>query len=404
MLSINSTAGVAGILALTYIGGAAAEEPATNSASFAGLVFEDLNGNAMRDDKEPGIAGIRVSDQVSVVSTGEDGSFLLPGDGGYGFVYVSQPAGYRVGGPFWRRIPVNGKAVEFPLTRTEQPVNFTFIHASDPHLSLETLDRMRLLREIVDEQQPAFVLITGDLIKDALRVGEEEATGLYELFVQELAKFPVPVWTTLGNHEIFGIERHHSLVSPDHPLYGKQMYRHYLGPNYYSFDFGGIRFIGLDTVDYDDLWYNGYVDEVQMAWLREELASLVPETPVVTFNHIPLLSAGEIVYGFHDGGPAPSLITVDGETRFRHTVGNARAVLTELRQHRFDLALSGHFHMREELFFESHGVKTRFYMTSAVRDDSLDRTGLDMISGVTLYRVDNSEIDNGTFIPLDSVP
>jgi predicted MPP superfamily phosphohydrolase len=404
MLSVNSTAGVAGILALAYIGGAAAEEPATSFATIRGVVFDDLNGNAMRDDKEPGIAGIRVSDQVSVASTGEDGSFLLQGDGGYGIVYVSQPAGYRVGGPFWRRIPVNGEAVEFPLTRTEQPVDFTFIHASDPHLSVETLDRMRRLREIVAEQQPAFVLITGDLIKDALRVGEEEATGLYEIFVQELARFPVPVWTTLGNHEIFGIERHHSLVSPEHPLYGKQMYRHYLGPNYYSFEFGGVRFIGLDTVDYDDLWYNGYVDEVQMAWLQEDLASLAPETPLVTFNHIPLLSAGEIVYGFHEGGPAPSVITVNGETRYRHTVGNAREVMSELRQHRFDLALSGHFHMREELSFESHGVRTRFHMAPAVRDDSLDRSGLDMISGAVLYRVGKGEIDGGTFIPLDSVP
>ena len=152
----------------------------------------------------------------------------------------------------------------------------------------------------------------------------------------------------------------------------------------------------------NDLWYNGFVDAVQLTWLNEDLESVEPDTPVVTFNHIPLLSAGENVYGFHEDGPAPSLITVDGETRYRHTVGNAREVLTELRQHRFDLALSGHFHMREKLFFESHGVRTRFHMTSAVRDDSLDRSGLDMISGVTLYRVSEGEIDDGTFIPLDS--
>lgn len=404
MFSFKPAVAVASILVLSCIGGAAAGEPGADTTATGGIVFEDLNGNEVRDEGEPGIAGVRVSDQVSIVSTRADGSFLFHGDGGYGIVYVSQPEGYRVGGAFWQQAPTDGESLQFPLIKTDQAVDFTFIHASDPHLSVETLDRMRRLREIVAEQQPAFVLLTGDLIKDALRVGEEEATGLYELFVQELAKFPVPVWNTLGNHEIFGIERHHSLVSPEHPLYGKQMYRHYLGPNYYSFDFGGVRFIGLDTVDYDDLWYRGYVDEVQMAWLQEELASLAPETPVVAFNHIPFLSAGEIVYGFHEGGPAPSVITVNGETRYRHTVGNTREVLSELRQHRFDLALSGHFHAREELFFESHGVKTRFHMAPAVRDDSLDRSGLDMISGVVLYRVAMGEIDDGTFIPLDSVP
>ena len=38
------------------------------------------------------------------------------------------------------------------------------------------------------------------------------------------------VWSVPGNHEIFGIERHSSLVSPAHPLYGKAMYRQRLGP------------------------------------------------------------------------------------------------------------------------------------------------------------------------------
>ena len=404
MNSFQSTTSVALVLALLGIGATAASDPIATSVDIAGVVFEDHNGNAVRDDGEPGIVGVRVSDQVTVVSTGADGQFSLQSDGGYGLVYVSQPAGYKVSGSFWRRIPTSGETLQFPLVETEEPSTFTFLHASDPHLSEETLDRMRRLREIVAEQQPAFVLLTGDLIRDALRVGEDEATGLYELLVGELAEFPVPVWNSLGNHEIFGIERHHSLVSPDHPLYGKEMYRHFLGPNYYSFDFGGVRFVGLDTVHYEDLWYNGYVDPVQLAWLHEELESVEADTPVVTFNHIPILSAGENVWGFHEDGPAPSLITVDGQTRYRHTVGNAREVLAELRQHRFDLALSGHFHMREKLFFESHGAQTRFYMTSSVRDDSLDRSGLDMISGVTLYRVSTGVIDDGTFIPLSSAP
>ena len=73
------------------------------------------------------------------------------------------------------------------------------------------------------------MLITGDLVRDALRVREEEARGYYDMFVAELGDFTVPVWPVPGNHENFGIERHLSLVSPEHPLYGKGMYRHYLG-------------------------------------------------------------------------------------------------------------------------------------------------------------------------------
>ena len=404
MLSINSTVGVAGILALAYIGGAAAEEPATSSATIAGVVFDDLNGNAVRDDKEPGIAGIRVSDQVSVASTGDDGSFLLQGDGGYGIVYVSQPAGYRVGGPFWRGIPVNGEAVEFPLTRTEQPVDFTFIHASDPHLSVETLDRMRRLREIVAEQQPAFVLITGDLIKDALRVGEEEATGLYELLCKSWRSFRCPCGTPSAitrSSASSAITRWSALsIRSTASRCTATTWGRTTTPSTSAAFVSSASIPSTTTIS----GTTGMSTRFRWPGCRKNSPAWRPRHPVVTFNHIPLLSAGEIVYGFHEGGPAPSLITVDGETRYRHTVGNAREVLSELRQHRFDLALSGHFHMREELFFESRGVKTRFHMAPAVRDDSSTGSGLDMISGVTLYRVAKGEIDDGTFIPLDSVP
>lgn len=35
-------------------------------------------------------------------------------------------------------------------------------------------------RALADSLDPAFVLITGDRVKDALRVGEPEATGNHE--------------------------------------------------------------------------------------------------------------------------------------------------------------------------------------------------------------------------------
>jgi hypothetical protein len=44
-------------------------------------------------------------------------------------------------------------------------------------------------------------------------VPEEEATRLYELFIKESNKIKTSCWCIPGNHEIFGIERHLSLVS-----------------------------------------------------------------------------------------------------------------------------------------------------------------------------------------------
>lgn len=388
---------------VVLLGLAGTGESAPSDTDLIGLVFEDQNLNGVRDEGEPGIGGVRVSDQAAVVSTAEDGTFRLQGEAGYGLIYVGQPEGYMVSGPFWREVSSESDAVglDFPMVKTEHPEVFTFVHASDPHLSEETLARTRRLREIVAERKPDFVLITGDLISDALRVPEERATAQYELFIQELESFPVPVWNALGNHEIFGIERHKSLVSSEHPLYGKKMYRHYLGPNYYSFDFGGVRFVCLDTVAIADLWYHGYVDAVQLAWLQQDLASVEPGKPVVTFNHIPLVTAGASIFGYDEDETTPLFLTIDNEPRYRHTVGNPEEVLTELRKHNYPLALGGHFHTREKLFFETGGIQTRFHLASSVKGDYLDAMGLQMVSGVTLYRVSNGEIDDGTFIPLD---
>lgn len=102
-----------------------------------------------------------------------------------------------------------------------------------------------------------------------------------------MALFKNPVWTVPGNHENFGIERDKSKVSIAHPLYGRQMYHHYHGPDYYSFNFGGVHFVGLNTVDIDDQWYYGHLDSLQLTWLERDLAMVPPTMPVVTFNHIP---------------------------------------------------------------------------------------------------------------------
>jgi 3',5'-cyclic AMP phosphodiesterase CpdA len=215
-----------------------------------------------------------------------------------------------------------------------------------------------------------------------------------------MARFTAPVWSVPGNHENFGIERHLSKVSPEHPLYGKKMYRHFLGPNYYSFDRGGVHFVGLDTVDVDDLWYYGHVDETQLGWLEGDLAQVPPGKPVVTFNHIPFFSASETIRGYTEEPPAPTLIQVAGTTRFRHTVSNAAAVLAVLRGHPHPLALAGHIHAREKLELELAGTPTRFHQAAAVVGPSRG-AGLEMRSGVVLYRLREGQIDDGRFIALD---
>jgi 3',5'-cyclic AMP phosphodiesterase CpdA len=294
-----------------------------------------------------------------------------------------------------------GAPISFPLQPVARSHEFTFIHASDTHMQPAAVPRFDRLRAIVDSVRPAFVLITGDLVRDALRVGEAEARGYYEVFLRERARMSVPVWTVPGNHEIFGIERHLSLVPATHPLYGRAMYRSYLGPDYYSFTHGGVHFVGLNTVDVADLYYYGHVDSTQLRWLERDLTRVPPTTPVITFNHIPFFSSAEGLGGYSDNPPAPTLIRINGRDQFRHVVSNARDVLALLGDRPYPIGLGGHVHMRERLEYVTvDGRRTRFEQTAAVVGPG-GPTWMRMASGVTVYRVRNGAVAEGVFVPLD---
>ncbi len=370
-------------------------------AQVSGVAFIDANGNGVRDAGERGLARVAISNQDAVVATDASGAFQLP-RGGFGIVFVSIPDGYRAVGPYWRSVGDSTTTVAFPLAPVASGREFRFVHSSDTHISPASVERTRRLRTLVDSISPSFLLITGDLVRDALRVPEAEATGYYELFGREIGAFRTPVWTVPGNHEVFGIERHLSLVSPKHPLYGRRMYRHHRGPDYYSFTHGGVHFVGLNTVDIEDLWYYGHVDSVQLAWLERDLALVPPEMPVVTFDHIPFVTTIDVLNGYSDEPPAPTLITVKGRTTFRHTVSNAAEVLTVLRKRRHVLALAGHMHAGERLGYVVDGLRTRFHVSAAVIGPS-DAAGLRFPSGVTVYTVRDGVVDDGTFVALGLV-
>lgn len=366
--------------------------------TIGGVVYLDRNANGRRDTGEPGVPGVAVSDQDSVVVTGADGAYRLTSALRTGIVFASVPDGYRNTGAFWATVVDGATTVDFALQRAPaHGGRLTFVHASDTHIAPASVGRMQRLRALVDSLRPDFVLITGDLVRDALRVGEVEARGYYDLFQEQVAPVPVPLYTVPGNHEIFGIERDRSGVAADHPLYGRTMYRHYRGPDYYSFNAGGVHFVALNTVDIDDTRYYGHVDSLQLAWLERDLAVVPAGTPVVTFNHIPFFTAVETINGYNDAPPAPSVITVNGKAAFRHTVSNARDVIARVAPHPYPLALAGHMHVRELLRYP--GIATRFDQGAAIVGASGGPL-MKFPSGITLYSISRSIVGEGRFIPL----
>ena len=363
-------------------------------------VFEDRNGNGTRDAVEPMVPGVAVSNQVDVVATDATGAARL-GRGASGVVFVSVPDRYRSVGPFWRAVAGTDSAISFALRPAASPGTFTFVHASDPHIAPANVARTKRFREMVDSIRPAFAIVTGDLVRDAMSQSEELSRSYFELFKEEM-RIAAALWTVPGNHDHFGLVRTRWNIPHTHPLRDRGMYRSYLGPDYYSFNFGGVHFVGLNTLMPDDSAYYGRVDSVQLAWLQKDLALVPPDMPIVTFNHIPMVSGWEIFTGFVDM-PLVASIRRDesGRTTHRHTVANVLEVLKTMRGHRWVLALGGHIHAGEKLVFQQDGVATRFEQAAAIVGGGALEDYLVIPSGFSLYTVRNGVIDAGSFVRLD---
>jgi len=361
-----------------------------------GTVFDDKNGNNHWDPGEEGVEGVVVSDQLKATITDDLGNFLMESTADFPYVFISMPTGYS--GSYY--LPKAGE-LKFPIRKSNPQDEFQFIHASDPHIDSLNLPRMERFRTMVDSLGVNFVIVTGDLVRDALRVNEGTAGNYYQMYVTETKKMSIPVFSGVGNHEIFGIERDKSGVAPDHPLYGKKMFRKFLGPNYYSFNYGGLHFISLDAVGYQDTYYYGGVDSVQLDWLETDLNYIGPDTPVITFNHIPLVSPGFSFQMFESHKfYGPQLLFQNDTLRHRHIAYNFKEVKKRIGKRAYPLALAGHYHAVQEATIAGSG--TIFAQTSAITGpDQFYYNGFQIRSGFTLYKVKDKKIISRTFIPLN---
>lgn len=220
---------------------------------------------------------------------------------------------------------------------------FSFVFMTDIHLQPEknAIHGFQKAIDTANELNPDFVITGGDNIMDALGQTWERSDSLYNLFDSMMANFNSPVYTTIGNHDLFGIYEK-SGVPPSHPEYGKGMYEKRLAQRYYSFDYMGWDFIVLDGVGIThDRRYKGYVDDEQIVWLREELRRIGKTRPIVISIHIPLLSVeSQIALG-------PTEAFKDNSI-----VNNANEIRRVLKGHNVKIVLQGHTHFLEDIYYE----------------------------------------------------
>lgn len=218
--------------------------------------------------------------------------------------------------------------------------NFSFVFMTDIHITPEFNATEGLLQAIdtINKIAPDFVLTGGDNIMDALGQTYSRADSLYNLYEETVGNLEMPVYNTMGNHEVFGLYEQ-SGISQDHKEYGKKLYENRLAKRYYSFDHKNWHFIVIDGIEFtDNRRYFGKVDSIQVEWLKQDLEKVGKNKPVVISTHIPLLSVGMQIMK----GPT--------EPFAKNTIiNNANEIREILEQYNVKLVLQGHLHFLEDV-------------------------------------------------------
>ncbi|MBC8134782.1 MAG: metallophosphoesterase [Fibrella sp.] len=223
-----------------------------------------------------------------------------------------------------------------------EPQKFSFVHITDTHIQPElgaaegvkkAFDAIRALKE-----KPAFALIGGDIVMDVALVDRPRSDLLYDLWNKAAAELSLPLYYTVGNHDVYAIGGK-TPVAADDPEFGKGMWQKRTGVKnrYDTFDFGGWRFVTLDSVGVaaGGKWW-GEIDPEQIRWLDDLLRKTGKEQPVVFLTHIPVLT----MFGLYTEGTTQALTE-------QTIVRNGKEFAELIRPYNVKAVFQGHTHVVE---------------------------------------------------------
>ena len=160
---------------------------------------------------------------------------------------------------------------------------FTFLQISDSHVGFDKAANphaIDTLKEAIDRikampKKPSFMLHTGDITHLSKPAEFDNAAQL-------IGSAGLKVHYVPGEHDIVdeGVGK----------AYLERYGQNTKGSGWYSFDDGGVHFIGLVNVANLRAGGLGYLGPDQLAWLADDVKGLSASTPIVVFAHIPMWS------------------------------------------------------------------------------------------------------------------
>ncbi|MBZ0272521.1 hypothetical protein K8I61_10820 [bacterium] len=204
---------------------------------------------------------------------------------------------------FFEDMQANAVAVRHPgetfrivhLTDIDHPSGATGFAASDNSYPwFDPNDEARgIVRQVFREElaflRPAFAVATGDL---TLGNDYNRAAGFVH---DEMQQSRTPIFIVPGDRDALAYP-----AGGEYRTDGVEFYKRIVGPGWFSFDFGGVHFLGLDSADgtrarrtaamsgTEILADNsgGYVSSLQLDYARKDLANAADrDLPTITFLH-----------------------------------------------------------------------------------------------------------------------
>ncbi len=272
---------------------------------------QTVTGHITCDGK--GVAGVPVSDGYVVTTTDANGAYSFTSAKKNGYVFYTLPGGYEpevrngYDPVFWAALDESTTETEthdFKLTKVDND-KFSLVVSADYHLANRNSDLTQFRNRFVQRMKelkasatvPVYSTILGDLTWDLYWTQRSFNLSNFAATMKSYG-FPFTTFSVIGNHD----NDPSVAASLTTDFDASKPWRTIICPNYYSYNLGKVHFIVLDDVYYlntktagasypsgvvGDRNYLAYVTAEQWNWLREDLALVDKNTPVVVEFHIP---------------------------------------------------------------------------------------------------------------------
>lgn len=252
----------------------------------SGIIFEDTNGNGIKDKSEKGLRNVPVSNGKDIVLSDNKGKYILyakVGDSVFGipssqYRHSSKRKNKNANFLYIDSSYSNIDKIEHDIALNKQEESEIFKVGVIGDIQMGNYQEINyanqsLMPELMLRNDIDFNIFLGDQINDS--------PELLPIVKQMTESLPMPSWSIFGNHDrlidTLGLQ--------------DNAFNRNFGASHYAFNYGQIHFIVLNNIYSKDnnRNYIGYVNEDQLNFVKQDLQFVPKDKTIVLCQHIPMI-------------------------------------------------------------------------------------------------------------------